>query len=70
VSWKDRKLVMLDLKAIYRAETAEALAAELDAFEARMGQAIPGNRPGVAAGLGACGAAVRLSASDPQDDLH
>ena len=36
----------------------------------RMGQAIPGNRPGVAAGLGACGAAVRLPAGDPQDDLH
>src|SRR5262249_7064375 len=34
VSWKDRKLIMPDLKAIYRAETAETAAAELEAFEA------------------------------------
>ena len=34
VSWKDRKAVMPDLKAIYRAETAEAALARLDAFEA------------------------------------
>ena len=41
VSWKDRKLVMPDLKAIYRAETAEAAAAELDAFEAEWGKRYP-----------------------------
>ena len=35
VSWKDRKKVMPDLKAVYRAETAEAAAARLDEFEAR-----------------------------------
>ena len=35
-----------------------------------MGQAIPGNRPGVAASLAACGAVVRLPAGDPQDDLY
>ena len=70
VSWKDRKLIMPDLKAIYRAETAEAAAGPTRRLRGRMGQAIPGNRPGVAAGLGACGAAVRLPAGDPQDDLH
>ena len=37
VSWKDRKKVMPDLKAIYRAETAEAAAARLDEFEASWG---------------------------------
>ena len=35
VSWKDRKLIMPDLKAIYRAETAETAAVELDTFEAQ-----------------------------------
>ncbi len=39
VSWKDRRKVMLDLKAVYRAETLEAAAARLDEFEARWGSA-------------------------------
>ena len=34
VSWKGRKKVMPDLKAVYRAETAEAATARLDEFEA------------------------------------
>src|SRR5271170_5451659 len=41
VSWKDCKLIMPDLKAIYRAETAEVGAAELDNFEARWGKRYP-----------------------------
>ena len=41
VSWEDRKKVMPDLKAVYRAETAEAAAARLDEFEARWGQCYP-----------------------------
>src|SRR5690348_13335774 len=41
VSWKDRKLIMPDLKAIYRAETVEAAAAELDNFEAEWGKRYP-----------------------------
>jgi putative transposase len=41
VSWKDRKRIMPNLKAIYRAETAEAAAAELDAFEAEWGKRYP-----------------------------
>ena len=41
VSWKDRKKVMPDLKAVYRPETAEAAAARLDEFEARWGQRYP-----------------------------
>jgi len=51
VSWKDRKLIMPDLKAIYRAPTAEAALAELDAFEAKWDKRYPesarlGRRPG------------------------
>jgi putative transposase len=41
VSWKDRKLLMPDLKAIYRAETAEAALARLDDFEAAWGRRYP-----------------------------
>jgi putative transposase len=41
VSWRDRKLIMPDPKAIYRAETAEAAAAELAAFEAEWGKRYP-----------------------------
>jgi transposase-like protein len=40
VSWKDRKRITPDLKAIYRAETAEAAAAALDNFEAEWASAI------------------------------
>jgi putative transposase len=41
VSWKDRKQIMPDLKAIYRAETAAAAAAERDNFEAEWGKRYP-----------------------------
>ena len=45
VSWKDRKKVMPDLRAIYRAETAEAAAARLDEFEACWGERYPAVAP-------------------------
>ena len=41
VSWKDRKLILPDRKAIYRAETAEAAAAEFEAFDAPWGKRYP-----------------------------
>ena len=41
VSWTDRKQIMPDLKAVYRAETAEMAAAELDHFEAVWGKRYP-----------------------------
>ena len=41
VSWKDRKLVMPDLKAIYRAESAEAAAERRGAFEAKWSPRYP-----------------------------
>ena len=45
VSWKDRKKVMPDLKAIYRAETAEAAATRLEEFEAAWGSSYPAVAP-------------------------
>jgi putative transposase len=45
VSWKDRKQILPDIKAIYRAETAEVAAARLDAFEARWGARYPAIGP-------------------------
>ena len=41
VSWKDRKLIMPDLKAIYRAETAEAALETLGEFEDKWGSRYP-----------------------------
>jgi len=41
VSWKDRKQIMPDLKAIYRAENAEAALDRLAEFEARWGAKYP-----------------------------
>ena len=41
VSWKDRKAIMPDLKAIYRAETADAALGRLDEFEAKWGKRYP-----------------------------
>ena len=46
VAWKDRKTIMPDIRAIYRAETAEAAAARLDEFEARWGGRYPAIAPG------------------------
>ena len=41
VSWKDRKVIMPDLKAIYRADNAEAAADRLADFEATWGARYP-----------------------------
>ena len=41
VSWKNRKQVMPDLKAIYRAENAEAAQERLSDFEAKWGTSYP-----------------------------
>jgi putative transposase len=46
VSWKDRKTILPDIKAIYRAETVEAAAARLDAFEQKWGARYPAIAPG------------------------
>jgi putative transposase len=45
VSWKDRKRIMPDIKAIYRAETAAAAAAKLEEFEAKWGARYPAVAP-------------------------
>jgi putative transposase len=41
VSWKDRKELMPDLKAIYRADTADVALDRLDGFEATWGKRYP-----------------------------
>src|SRR4051794_421096 len=49
-SWKDRKAIATELKAIYRAKDAQAGEAALDAFDASTwGKKISGNRPELAA---------------------
>jgi putative transposase len=45
VSWKDRKQILPDIKAIYRAEAAEAAAQRLSEFEARWGARYPAIGP-------------------------
>ena len=70
VSWKDRKIIMPDLKAIYRAENGRGSAGQTRRLRGRVGTALPGDRPGLAAGLGIRGAVLCLPAGDPQDDLH
>ena len=45
VSWKDRKAMLPDLKAIYRADTAEAALDHLAAFEAAWGKRYPAIAP-------------------------
>ena len=41
VSWKDRKMLMRDLKAVYGADTEEAALGALDAFEAKWDSRYP-----------------------------
>jgi transposase-like protein len=45
VTWKDRKTVTPDLKAIYRAESAELALRRLEAFEAKWGSRYPAIGP-------------------------
>src|SRR5246127_4659920 len=69
VSWKDRKLVVPALKAIYRAKNAEAGLKALAEFETSFwGQT--GHRPELAAQLGARRAVLRLPRKRAADHLH
>jgi putative transposase len=45
VSWQDRKKIVPDLRAIYRAENTEAAAARLDEFEGKWGARYPAIAP-------------------------
>jgi putative transposase len=45
VSWKDRKAILPAIKAIYRAETAEAALVRLADFEAEWGKRCRGALP-------------------------
>src|SRR6266581_148765 len=69
VSWKDRKLVMPDLKVIYRAETAEAAQAQLDLHknpDTPFGAVAPDRPPASRAALRR--PARMLPRLDPADD--
>jgi transposase-like protein len=41
VSWKDRKAILPSIRAIYRAENADAALRRLDEFEAEWGKRYP-----------------------------
>jgi putative transposase len=41
ISWKDRKLILPWIKAIYRAETADIALVRFEEFEAERGQRYP-----------------------------
>ena len=45
VAWKDRKTILPDIKAIYRAETIEAAAARLETFAEKWGARYPAIAP-------------------------
>ena len=70
VSWKDRKAILPAIKAIYRAENADMALAAARGVRGRMGQALPGDRAGLAACLGARHSVLRVRSRHPQDDLH
>ncbi len=69
VSWKERKIVARDLRAIYTASTADAARAELEAFAEKY-DARPDDRQVLAGPVGSGDAVLRVPAGDPQGDLH
>jgi len=70
VSWKERKAVARDLRAIYRAPSLEAAETALEAFSERWDEALPRDQPEVAGELGEPDPVLRLSARDPQGHVH
>jgi putative transposase len=69
VGWKERKQVAADLKAVYRAVTAEEAEQRLTQFAAKWDTrfaSIGAVAPAVAAGH----SVLRFSGRDPQGDLH
>ena len=62
VSWKDRKAILPAIKAIYRAESADMALRAARGVRSRMGQALSGDRPGLAPRLGARRAVLRVRA--------
>ena len=70
-SWKDRKALAAAIRPIYTAPSAEAAAAELDAFErGPWGQQVPDRRGRLAPGLGPRDSVLCLSAGGAPGDLH
>ena len=71
VSWKDRKPVVAELHKIYRAADAEAGRKALEAFEeGSWGRKYAGDRPDLAAAMGAGHPVLRLRSGGAQNHLH
>ena len=71
VSWKDRKPVVAELRKIYRAADAEAGRKALEAFEdGSWGRKYRGDRPDLAAAMGADHPVLRLRSGRPENHLH
>ena len=71
VSWKDRKPVVAELRKIYRAADAEAGRKALGGLRGRpMGPQICGDRPDLAAAMGADHPVLRLRSGRAQNRLH
>jgi hypothetical protein len=68
VSWRDRKTMVHDLKAIYWAENAKAVAGWTR--RKRNGAHLSDDPADPAAGMGSPGISGRLPAGAPQADLH
>jgi len=70
-SWKDRKPIAAELKAIYRATDADVARRALEDFDAGVwGRKYPAIAPELAAKLGACHPVLRLSRRCATHHLH
>jgi putative transposase len=70
VSWKWRKEVAEDLKAIYTAATVEEAELQLEAFSRKWDEQLPTISKKLAAELGAADTVPKLPGRDPAGDLH
>ena len=69
-SWKDRKPIAAELKAIYRATDTDVARRALEDLRRRLGPQVSGNRAELAAQLGACHPVLRLSRRCAAHHLH
>ena len=70
VTWKERKRVAADLRAIYTAPNVEAARGALGQFAEKWGEAVPGHCAELGAKLGPPDAVLRLPAGHPQGGLY
>ena len=70
VSYKDRKAVAADLKKIYKSAPLEEAEQQLDLPRSDLERTLPDDPPLLGPALGAADRIFRLSAGNPQGDLH